>query len=71
LAIAGLTAPLTAAFLIADRRAAAPCCPPAVWRFPVTLVPFSLAVVAGSAVATPALHRIGALWWPTGPSGPT
>ena len=37
----------------------------------VTLVPFSLAVVAGSAVATPALHRIGALWWPTGPSGPT
>ena len=37
----------------------------------VTLVPFSLAVVAGSAMATPALHRIGALWWPTGPSGPT
>ena len=32
----------------------------------VMLVPFSLAVVAGSAVATPALHRIGALWWPTG-----
>jgi len=27
LAIAGLTAPLTAAFLIADRRAAAPCWP--------------------------------------------
>ena len=101
MAIAGLTAPLTAASLIADRRAAAPCCPPAVWRFPllrhgtigaflntaatssamtlaalylqgtrhdsplaaaVMLVPFSLAVVAGSAIATPALHRIGALW---------
>jgi len=98
LAVIGLAAPLTAAFLIADRRAAAPLLPAAVLRIPplrrgtigaflntaatssamtlatlylqdtrrdsplaaaVTLVPFSLAVVAGSAVATPALHRIG------------
>ncbi|MBV9096356.1 MAG: MFS transporter [Streptosporangiaceae bacterium] len=98
LAVAGLAAPLTAAFLIADRRAAAPLLPPAALRAPslrqgtigaflntaatssvmtlatlylqdtrhdsplaaaVTLVPFSLAVVAGSAVATPALRRIG------------
>lgn len=98
LAIAGLAAPLTAAFLIVDRRAAAPLLPAAARRIPslrrgttgaflnttatssamtlatlylqdtrhdsplaaaVTLVPFSLAVVAGSAVATPALHRIG------------
>jgi MFS family permease len=98
LAVAGLAAPLTAAFLIADRRAAAPLLPAAVLRIPplrrgttgaflntaatssamtlvtlylqdtrhdsplaaaITLVPFSLAVVAGSAVATPLLLRIG------------
>jgi MFS family permease len=93
-----LAVPLTAAFLIADRRASAPLLPVAVLRTPplrrgtagaflntlatssamtlttlylqdtrhdsplaaaATLVPFSLAVVAGSAVASPALHRIG------------
>jgi MFS family permease len=98
LAIAGLAAPLTAAFLLADRRAATPLLPAAVLRIPplrhgttgaflntaatssamtlatlylqdtrhdsplaaaVTLVPFSLAVIAGAAVAAPALRRIG------------
>jgi MFS family permease len=98
LAVAGLTAPLMAAFFIADRRATTPLLPTAVLRIAplrhgttgaflntaatssavtlatlylqdtrhdsplaaaITLVPFSLAVVAGSAAATPLLHRIG------------
>jgi MFS family permease len=101
LAVVLLAAPLTAAFLIADHRAAAPLLPAAVLRIPplrrgtagaflntaatssamtlatlylqdtrhysplaaaATLVPFSLAVIAGSAAAAPALHRAGPQW---------
>ena len=93
-----LAAPLAAAFLIADRRAAAPLLPAAVLRIPslrrgtagaflntaatssamalatlylqdtrhysplaaaAALVPFSLAVIAGSAAAAPVLRRAG------------
>ncbi|MGP0024648.1 MAG: MFS transporter [Streptosporangiaceae bacterium] len=94
-----LAAPLTAAFIRADRRASAPLLPAAALAIPAlrlgtvgaflntvttssamtlatlylqdglhrsplaaaaTLAPFSLAVVAGSALAAPALRRIGA-----------
>ena len=60
MAIAGLTAPLMAASLIADRRAAAPCCPPAGWRFPLlrhgTIGAFLNTAATSSAMTLAALY---------------